>query len=152
MKLAIWLVPFFLTMAPVGRTQTLNNDTSSYTVQGTTPEREALLRKQIQAMQPAVLPYRIRFVPHWQYVYAAHMYRLRVPTGMTSRMFTHLESRSVFIDDDRYAGEDWMGHWMAHELGHLATNSAKEEDAEKAATEYRKRLKKALPPGPNPTS
>lgn len=32
---------------------------------------------------------------------------------------------------------------MAHELGHLVTNSAKEEDAERAAREYRKRLKAA---------
>jgi Zn-dependent peptidase ImmA (M78 family) len=36
-----------------------------------------------------------------------------------------------------------MGQWMAHELGHLATHSAKEEDAEKAAKEYRMRLKDA---------
>lgn len=143
MKRATWLVLFFLAIASAGWTQTLNNDTS-YTVQGATPEREAVLRRQIQAMHPSVLPYRIRFVPHWQYVYAAHMYRLHVPTGMTSRMFTHLDSRSVFIDEDRYAGEDWMGHWMAHELGHLATNSSGEEDAEKTATQYRKRLKDSL--------
>ena len=142
MKFAIWLGVLFLTTAPAGWTQTLNDDTS-YTVQGTTAEREAVLRRQIQAMRPPVLPYRIRFVPHWQYIYAAQMYQLQVPTGMTSRMFTHLDSRSVFIDDDRYAGEDWMGQWMAHELGHLATHSAKEEDAEKAAKEYRMRLKDA---------
>jgi hypothetical protein len=30
---------------------------------------------------------------------------------------------------------------MAHELGHLAMNSVREEDAERAAREYRKRLK-----------
>jgi len=141
-KLAIWLALFFLAVAPAARTQTLNNDTC-YTVQGATPEREAVLRRQIQVMQPAILPYRIRFVPHWQYAYAAKIYQLHVPTGMGSKMFTHLASRSVFIDEDRYLGEEWLGHWMAHELGHLATNSVREEDAEKAAREYRIRLRAA---------
>jgi hypothetical protein len=32
---------------------------------------------------------------------------------------------------------------LAHELGHLATSSPREDDAEKAAHEYRKRLKQA---------
>jgi len=32
---------------------------------------------------------------------------------------------------------------MAHELGHLATNSVKEEDAERIAREYRKRWQAA---------
>ena len=139
MKLAIWLALFSLALAPAAQTQVLNND-STYTVQGATPERESILRHQIQLMQPSVLPYRIRFAPHWQYVYAARMYHLHVPTGMTSKMFTHLASRSIFVDEDRYLGVEWLGHWMAHELGHLATNSAKEEDAERAAREYRMRL------------
>ena len=140
MKLAVWLVPFFLAIAPAAETQALNND--AYTIQGAPDEREAVLRHQIQVMQPSVLPYRILFVPHWQYLYAAKMYQLHVPTGMGSKMFTHLPSRSVFVDEDRYDGEEWLGHWMAHELGHLATNSAREEDAERAAREYRKRLQK----------
>ena len=142
MKLALWLVLFFLATAAAAQTQTLSND-ATYTVQGTTPEREAVLRHQIQLMQPSVFPYRIRFVPHWQYVYAAKMYHLHVPTGMGSKMFTHLASRSVFIDEDCYLGEEWLGHWMAHELGHLATNSVKEEDAERTAREYRIRLRAA---------
>jgi hypothetical protein len=58
-------------------------------------------------------------------------------------MFTHLPSRTVYIDADLCGGEDWLGHWMAHELGHLATNSAREDDAERAARGYRKRLKDA---------
>jgi hypothetical protein len=140
-KSAIWLALFFLATTLAGWTQTPNDDTS-YTVQGATPEREAVLRRQIQAMHPPVLPYRIRFVPHWQYLYPARTYKLHVPTGMTSKMFTHLPSRSIFVDEDRYMGEDWLGHWMAHELGHLATNSVKEEDAERAAREYRMRLKR----------
>jgi len=139
-KLTIWLVPFFLAIAPAARTQAINNDV--YTVQGVTAEREAVIRRQIQAMQPRVLPYRIRFVPHWQYLYAAKVYQLHVPTGMGSKMFTHLSTRSVFVDADRYDGQEWLGHWLAHELGHLATNSASEEDAERAALEYRKRLQK----------
>jgi len=141
-KLAFWLALFFLAVAHAAKTQALNNDTN-YTVQGATPAREAMLRRQIQVMQPSVLPYRIRFVPHWQYVYAAKMYQLHVPSGMGSKMFTHLPSRSVFVDEDRYLGEEWLGHWMAHELGHLATNTVREEDAEKAAREYRIRLRAA---------
>jgi len=140
-KLAIWLALFLLSVAPAARTQTLTDN--GYTVQGATPEREAVLRRQIQAMQTTVSPYRIRFVPHWQYVYAAKIYQLHVPSGMGSKMFTHLASRSVFIDEDCYLGEEWLGHWMAHELGHLATNSAREDDAERVAREYRSRLEKA---------
>lgn len=62
---------------------------------------------------------------------------------MTSKMFTHLASRSVYIDADLCGGDDWLGHWMAHELGHLERNSADENDAEKAGAEYRRRLKAA---------
>jgi len=139
-KLTISLVLFFLAIAPAAQTQSFNDDTS-YTVQGATPEREAVLRHQIQVMNPPVLPYRIRFVPHWQYLYAARMFHLPVPTGMGSKMFTQLASRSIFVDEDRYLGDDWMGYWMAHELGHLATNSTREEDAERVAREYRKRIR-----------
>jgi hypothetical protein len=141
-KLATWLALFFLAIAPAARTEEVSND-ATYTVQGATPEREAALRRQIRVMQPPVLPYRIRFVPHWQYVNAARVYQLHVPTGMASKMFTHLASRSIFVDDDLSLGEDWLGHWMAHELGHLATNSAREEDAERAAHEFRMRLQAA---------
>jgi hypothetical protein len=142
-KSAIWLALVFVTTASAGWTQTLTDETS-YTVQGATPEREATLRRQIQVMHPPVLPYRIRFVPHWQYLNASRVYQLHVPRGMTSKMFTHLPSRSVFVDEDRYMGEEWLGHWMAHELGHLATNSTKEEDAERVAREYRIRLQAAV--------
>jgi hypothetical protein len=115
----------------------------AYTVQGTTPEREQLLRAQIQVMQPAILPTRIIFVPHSQYIYATKMYHLHVPTGMASKMFTHLPSRSVYIDVDLYGGDYWLGHWMAHELGHLERNNAEENQAEKAAAKYRARLRHA---------
>jgi len=142
-KLATWPILFFLATVPAGWTQTLGNDDITYTVQGATPEREAVLRRQIQVMNPPVLPYKIRFVPHWQYLHAAKTYQLHIPTGMASKMFTHLPSRSIFIDEDLYLGEEWLGHWMAHELGHLATNSAREDDAERVAREYRRRLEKA---------
>lgn len=142
MKLAPWLTLFFLAVAAAAQTPAINNDTT-FSVQGATPEREALLRHQIQVMRPAVLPYRIHFVRHWQYLYAAKMYQLHVPTGMASKMFTHLPSRTIFVDDDLYLGDDWLGRWMAHELGHLATNSAREDHAERAAREYRRRLKDA---------
>src|SRR5713101_9805069 len=113
---------------------------NSYTVLGATPREEAQVRTQIQIMHPEVLPLRIVFVPHWKYVDTARTFRLHVPTGFTSAMFTHLPSRTVFIDADRYI-EESLGYWLAHELGHLATSSPREDDAEKAAHEYRKRLK-----------
>lgn len=115
----------------------------TYAVIGATAGQEKLLRSQIQVMHPGVLPLRVFFVPHWKYLAAARDFRLHVPTGYGSLMFTHLPSKTVFIDNDRYAGKDWLGHWIAHELGHLSTNSAKEEDAEKAAREYRRRMRNA---------
>jgi hypothetical protein len=115
---------------------------SSYVVFGASPQQEALARAQIQIMQPAVLPLRVFFVPHWKYVDNTRIFHLHVPTGYTSAMFTHLPSRTVFIDADRYIDAS-LGYWLAHELGHLATSSPHEDDAEKAAHEYRKRLKQA---------
>ena len=112
----------------------------AYAVIGGTANQEASLRSQMQTMHPEVLPLRIVFVPHWKYLDTARTFKLHVPTGYTSAMFTHLPSRSVFIDSDRYSGEDWLGYWMAHELGHLKANNASENDAEKGAREYRKRL------------
>lgn len=109
--------------------------------QGATPREEALVRTQIQSMHPDVIPLRIIFVPHWKYVDAARIFQLRVPAGYTSAMFTHLPSRTVFIDVDRYINDDSLGYWLAHELGHLATNSVKEADAERAAKGYRRSLK-----------
>lgn len=112
----------------------------NYAVFNATAEQEAWLRAQIRQMHPDLLPLRIFFVPHWKYMAAARDFHLRVPTGYGSLMFTHLPSRTIFIDNDRYLGEDWLGHWIAHELGHLVTNSTKEQDAEKAARQFRKRL------------
>ena len=151
MNQGVWPVLLWLAMAPLAWTQTrggpcceeAGTSATTYTVQGATRKQESLLRAQIQIMQPDVFPRRIIFVPHWQYLYAAKMYQLHVPTGMSSKMFTHLASRSVYIDADLCGGQDWLGHWMAHELGHLAMNSAREDDAERAACEYRKRLKDA---------
>jgi hypothetical protein len=113
---------------------------NSYFVLGATPKQEALLRAQIEAMHPDVLPLRILFVPHWKYVDTTKAFQLHVPAGYTSALFTHLPSRTVFIDADRYQSDDSLGYWMAHELGHLSTNSVKESDAEKGARELRKRL------------
>jgi len=116
---------------------------NNYAVLGATPEQEALVRAQIRIMQPDVYPLRVLFVPHWKYVDAARTFHLHVPAGYTSAMFTHLPSRSVFIDGDRYINDDSLGYWVAHELGHLATNSVSEDAADKAARDYRKRLKDA---------
>jgi hypothetical protein len=159
MKLRIWTTLFLVTSAQFAWGQTSGSVTvvsaeatapepspNSYTVLGATPQQEALLRAQIRVMQPTVLPLRILFVPHWKYADAAKTFRLHVPAGYTSAMFTHLPSRSVFIDSDRYLSDDSLGYWIAHELGHLATNSASENDADKAAREYRKRLKDARKP------
>jgi hypothetical protein len=111
----------------------------TYVVFGATAQQEALVRSQIQTMQPAVLPLRVVFVPHWKYVDNTRVFHLHMPTGYTSALFTHLPSRTIFIDADRYFDES-LGYWLAHELGHVVTNSAKEADAEKAAREFRKRL------------
>ena len=117
--------------------------TNNYYVIGATARQEALLRAQIQIMHPGILPLRIVFVPHWKYVDTARTFQLHVPAGYTSALFTHLPSRTVLIDTDRYINDDSLGYWMAHELGHLATNSAKESDAEKAAGPFRARLKES---------
>lgn len=117
--------------------------TTSYVVFGATAQQEALVRSQIQTMQPAVFPLRIVFVPHWKYMDNARIFDLHVPTGYTSALFTHLPSRTIFIDADRYFDES-LGYWLAHEVGHLVTNSAKEQDAERASRELRKRLESAL--------
>src|SRR5208282_1020765 len=125
-------------------TTALALSTNSYAVLGATPEQEALIRAQIRLIQPGVYPLRVLFVPHWKYVDTTKTFQLHVPIGYTSAMFTHLPSRSVFIDSDRYGSDDSLGYWLAHELGHLAANSPKEADAEKVAREYRKHLKQAL--------
>jgi len=109
-----------------------------YLVIGATGDQESLLRAQIRVMRPEVLPRRIVFVPHWKYLDDARTLRLHVPTGYASVMFTHLPSRTVYVDKDFYTGEKWLGHWMAHELGHLETKSVREEDAERGARQYRK--------------
>ena len=159
MKLKFWTILFSLTLAQFAWGQTSGNaklvseeaialepSASSYTVLGATPEQESLVRAQIRVMRPDVYPLRVLFVPHWKYVDTARTFRLHLPAGYTSAMFTHLPSRSVFIDSDRYVSDDSLGYWVAHELGHLATNCASESDADKAAREYRKRLKDARKP------
>jgi len=112
----------------------------SYVVFGATGQQEALVRSQIEIMRPAVLPLRVVFVPHWKYVDNTRIFHLRVPAGYNSALFTHLPSRTVFIDADRYLVES-LGYWLAHELGHLVTNSADEHEADNAAREFRRRLK-----------
>src|SRR5437660_274027 len=156
MKVRIWAVLLILGFAQFGWGQTNGNaklvseeatapepSANSYTVLGGTPGQEALVRAQIRIMQPEVYPLRVLFVPHWKYIETAKTFRLHVPAGYTSAMFTHLPSRSVFIDNDRYVSAESLGYWVAHELGHLAANSARESAADKGAREYRKRLKDA---------
>lgn len=137
-------------LSPENGTTALSSP-NGYFVLGATPQQETLIRNQIHLMQPDVYPLRVLFVHHWNYVEAVTTFRLHVPTGFTSAMFTHLPSRSVFIDADRYTNDDSLGFWVAHELGHLAANSAKEEDAEKTARVYRKRLKQACTQGKRAT-
>jgi len=113
----------------------------SYAVIGATPEQESTLREQVGRMHPPIFPSRVVFVPRWKYQDATRTFRLHVPSDMSSVMFTHLASRTVFINIDRYLGSEWLGYWMAHELGHLATSSTREDDAERAAHGLRKRLR-----------
>jgi hypothetical protein len=155
MRLGIWTVLLLAGLADFGLAQTREGGSPtgeefvsesparSFAVIGATPDQETSLRAQIQVMRPEVLPRRVVFVPHWKYVDTARILHLHVPSGYASALFTHLPSGTVFVDGDRYLGKAWLGHWMAHELGHLAINSAREDDAEKAAREYRKRLKKS---------
>jgi hypothetical protein len=156
MRLRIWTTLFLVTTAQFAWGQTSTNpklvnpeatspepSVNSYTVLGATSEQEHLVRAQIRIMQAEVYPLRVLFVPHWKYIDTARIFRLHVPAGYTSAMFTHLPSRSVFIDADRYVSNDSLGYWLAHELGHMAANSTSERDADKAAREYRKRLKQA---------
>ena len=153
MKPFVGAILFFLVFAQIASGQTSGGSNlvrgvettplptvRSYVVLGATPQQEALVRSQIQTMQTAVLPLRVVFVPHWKYVDNTRVFHLHVPTGYTSALFTHLPSRTVFIDADRYLNEP-LGYWLAHELGHLVTNSAKEDDADRAAKEFRSRLK-----------
>lgn len=155
MKLGVVVVLFFLGFSQLtwgqasATADVVNTDITalasspdSYSVQGATRQQEALVRSQIRIMQPSVLPLRVVFVAHWKYVDNTRTFHLHVPAGYNSALFTHLPSRTVFIDADRYFDET-LGYWLAHELGHLVTNSPKEQDAEKAAQELRTRLKKA---------
>jgi len=156
MRLATWTVLLLLAVPQFewgqtnGASKEVNQDgaarprlQNNYSVIGATPRQETLLRAQIQVMNAEILPLRIVFVPHSKYLDTARTFRLHVPTGYTSVMFTHLPSRTVFIDADRYIKDDSLVYWMAHELGHLATNSTKEGDAEKAAGKFRSRLKES---------
>lgn len=170
MKLAIGTLLMFFIFGQFGQAQTKGSPRpggtevlapvpaavpEDYMVFGATPAQEAALRGQIRLMHPEILPLRVFFVPHWKYIDNARTFQLHIPAGYASLMFTHLPSRTIFIDNDRYMGEDWLAHWIAHELGHLAKNSSKEEDAEKAGREFRKRLKEAhtrLPQMPAPQS
>ncbi len=126
-----------------GRATSAVRSQDDYSVIGATPRQETLLRAQIQVMNAEILPLRIVFVPHWKFLDTAKTFHLHVPAGNASAMFAHLPSRTVFIDTDRYINDDSLGFWMAHELGHLATNSTKESDAEKAAGTFRTRLKES---------
>ena len=159
MRLKIWTILFFATSAQFAWGQTgvkaklasaeataPEPSANIYAVLGATSEQESLVRAQIRVMQPDVYPLRVLFVPHWKYVDAARAFHLCVPAGYTSKLFTHLSSRSVFIDSDRYVSDDSLGYWLAHELGHLSTNSVSENDADKAARKYRKRLKDVSKP------
>ena len=142
---ALTLITIAVSGSPVAAQSTASKAVlpTEINCQGATAREEALIRKQIQIMHPEVTPLRVIFVPHGKYVDNTRVFRLHVPKGYTTLMFTHLPSRTVFIDADRYINEESLAYWVAHELGHLATNSVKEADAERAASEYRKRLKAA---------
>lgn len=149
--LAVLIVATQYSQAQVNRTSNLDialevapaveSPAESYVVIGATPEQESTLREQVRRMHPPIFPSRVVFLPRWKYQDAARTFRLHVPSGMSSVMFTHVASRTVFVNIDRYLGSEWLGYWMAHELGHLATSSTREDHAERAAHELRKRLR-----------
>src|ERR1700756_1096123 len=101
MKHALGLVPLFLGLAQLSWGQTKDHtsvvsagetapafSTNTYAFLGATSQQEALVRSQIQTMQPAILPLRVVFVPHWKYVDNTRVFHLHVPTGYTSALFT----------------------------------------------------------------
>src|SRR6516225_4672812 len=117
MRLAIGFLGMSLMFAEIANAQASGNSSTSaevpaaaregstdstYTVFDASPAQEAALRAQIRLMHPEVLPLRVFFVPHWKYLDNARIFHLHVPTGYGSLMFTHLPSRTVFIDNDRY--------------------------------------------------
>src|SRR2546430_5749066 len=97
MKLRIWTTLFSLTLAQFAWGQTSGNSklvnpegtapetsANSYTVIVATPKQEALVRAQIQVMQPVVYRLRAVSVPHWKYMQTARIFRLHVPAGYIS--------------------------------------------------------------------
>lgn len=139
--------PSFQPPAEAASSAPLSPSSDDYVVLGASPPLEQFVHAQIRAMQPSVQPRRIVFVPHWKYLDTARVFRLRVPPGYTSSMFTHLPSRTVFIDSDRCTANKSLADRLAHELGHLTANSVSESDAEKAARIYRRRLRDLRAPG-----
>lgn len=133
MRAGTWIPLVFVLVPGFAGAQTANQSTApierptDYLVIGATTAQETSVRILIQNMQPEVLPLRVIFVPHWKYLDNTRILRLHVPTGYTSFMFTNLATRTVFIDNDRIQGEQFLGYWMGHELGHLAANSVREE-------------------------
>lgn len=78
------------------------------------------------AHAPGRFPLRVLFVAHWKYLEAARAFQLHVPKGFGRLMFTHLASRTVYIDNDRYiwARTGWAtgsltnsGTWQATARG-----------------------------------
>src|SRR5207247_6782028 len=54
------------------------------------------------AHAPGRFPLRVLFVAHWKYMEAGGAFQLHVPKGFGRLMFTHLASRTVYIDNARY--------------------------------------------------
>jgi hypothetical protein len=76
-----------------------------------------------------------------------HAESQRTPKKSRSSELTALPRDPIFPVNRPRMYRTWLPrgriskYWLAHEMGHLVTNSSKEQDAEKAAHEFRKRLK-----------
>ena len=100
-------------------------------------------------MRPPVLPLRIFFVPHRKYRGAAKRFQLHVPTVFAGVMFTPLPSPTVFIDNDRscsavacaVAKLDLRLVPDRRNRRNSSTTNSVEHDENKAAHEFRRRLK-----------
>jgi len=92
----------------------------SYAVLGTTPEQGALVRAQIRVMQPDVYPLRVFFAPHWKYIDTTRTFRLHVPAGYTSAMFTsHSDTPRAFTKVSLTNSASRASPWRALRVLHF---------------------------------
>jgi len=117
--------------APSGEERAADAAENSYAVSEQHLERRRWCASKFREA-PAVLPLRVLFVPHWKYTAPPKPFAF-IAHRLHQRHVTHLASRSVFIDADRYVSEDSLDTGCARTRASSA-NSVQENDAEKAGS------------------